>query len=150
MAAGKPPGLDGFPAESFRRFWSLLGPDYVEVMNSCYATGQLSASQRSGVITLLCKRGDRLDMKNWRPITLLCVDYKLPAKAIANRLLQALPHVIHTDQSCGDRAVIRFKTSVFCMTSFLNLTPVVWGAPLSLPIRRRPSTALSGRICTAF
>ena len=90
MAAGKSPGLDGFPAESFRRFWSWLGPDYVEVMNSCYTTVQLSASQRSGVITLLYKRGDRLDMKNWRPITLFCVDYKLAAKAIANRLLQAL------------------------------------------------------------
>ena len=101
MAGGKSPGLDGFPAEFYRRFWSLLGPDYVEVMNFCYATGQLSASQRSGVITLLYKRGDRLDMKNWRPITLLCVDYKLAAKAIANRLLQVLPHVIHTDQSCS-------------------------------------------------
>ena len=40
-------------------------------------------------------------MKNWRPITLLCVDYKIAAKAIANRLLQVLPSIIHTDQSCG-------------------------------------------------
>ena len=40
-------------------------------------------------------------MKNWRPITLLCVDYKIAAKAIANRLLAVLHLVIHTDQSCG-------------------------------------------------
>lgn len=40
-------------------------------------------------------------MKNWHPITLLCVNYKIAAKANANRLLPVLPFVIHPDQSCG-------------------------------------------------
>ena len=71
------------------------------MINSCYTAGKLSPSQHSGMITLLYKRGDRLDMKNWRPITLLCVDYKIASKAIANRLLSVLPTLIHTDQSCG-------------------------------------------------
>ena len=78
-----------------------MGVDYVEVLNYCYKVGKLAPTQRTGVITLLHKRGDRLDMKNWRPITLLCVDYKIAAKAIANRLLAVLHLVIHTDQSCG-------------------------------------------------
>ena len=101
MASGKSPGLDGFPAEFYRTFWSLLGSDYVDVLNHSYSVNKLSPSQRTGVITLLHKRGDRLEMKNWRPITLLCVDYKIAAKAIANRLLAVLHLVIHTDQSCG-------------------------------------------------
>ena len=42
-------------------------------------------------------------MKNWRPITLLCVDYKIAAKAIANRLLHVLPSIIHPNQSGGVR-----------------------------------------------
>ena len=150
MAGGKSSGLDGFPAEFYRRFWSLLGPDDVEVMNFCYATGQLSASQRSGVITLLYKRGDRLDMKNWRPITSLCVDYKLSAKAIANRLLQVLPYVIILTSHAVYRAAILFTTYGCCMISSLILTLVVWVAPSSHSIRRRPSTGWSGRICTAF
>ena len=87
MPHGKTPGLDGLLAEFFQRFWPLLGQDYVNTMNYCYTSGRLSASQRSGLITLLFKRGDRLEMKNWRPITLLCVDYKIASKAIANRLL---------------------------------------------------------------
>ena len=101
MASGKSPGLDGLPAEFYQRFWPVLGPDMVEVLNFSYASGRLSSSQRSRLITLLYKRGDRLEMKNWRPITLLCVDYKIAAKAIANRLLQVLPSIIHPDQSCG-------------------------------------------------
>lgn len=101
MATGKSPGIDGIPAEFYRVFWDLLGADLVDVLNYCYTTGCLSASQRSGVITLLHKKGDRQEMKNWRPITLLCVDYKIAAKAMANRLLSVLDKVIHPDQACG-------------------------------------------------
>ena len=103
MASGKSPGLDGLAAEFYQRFWLVLGPDLVEVIHSSYASGRLSSSQRSGLFTLLYKRGDRLEMTNWRPITSLCVDYKIAAKAIANRLLQVLPSIIHPDQSCGVR-----------------------------------------------
>ena len=95
MAKRKTPGVDGLPAEFYQRFWPALGADLVDVFNYCNSHGRLSFSQRSGLITLLYKRGDRMDMKNWRPITLLCVDYKIAAKAIANRLLQVLPSVIH-------------------------------------------------------
>ena len=90
MASGKSPGLDGFPANFYQRFWPILGEDYVDVINFCYRQGCLSPSQRSGVITLLHRRGDRLEIKNCRPITLLCVDYKIAAKAIANPLIGVL------------------------------------------------------------
>jgi hypothetical protein len=40
-------------------------------------------------------------MKNWRPITLLCADYEIVAKAIANRLLGVIAKVTHSDQTCG-------------------------------------------------
>ena len=75
MATGKSPVLDGLPAEFYQRFWSVLGADLVDVINFAYIHGQLSPSQRSGVITLIHKRGDRLDMKtpllstlHWLPI----------------------------------------------------------------------------------
>ena len=101
MVSGRSPGLDGFPAEFYQTFWPVLGQDFVEVMNFCYASGRLSSSQGSGLITLLFKRGDRLDMKHWRPITLLCVDYKIASKAIASRLLTVLPSLINPNQTCG-------------------------------------------------
>ena len=103
MAKGKTPGVDGLPAEFCQRFWPVLGADLVDDLNYCNLHGRLSLSQRSGLITLLYKRGDHLDMMNWRPIMLLCVDYKIAAKAITNRLLQVLPSVIHSDQTCGVR-----------------------------------------------
>ena len=38
-------------------------------------------------------------VKNWRPITLLNCDYKIAAKAIANRVKKALPKLINNDQT---------------------------------------------------
>ena len=96
MARRKAPGSDGLPKEFYIRFWEVLGQDLVEVLNTCYASGSLSLSQRRGIISLVFKRGDRLDARNWHPITLLNVDYNL-----ASRLLKVIHVVVGKDQTCG-------------------------------------------------
>ena len=54
-------------------------------------------------MSFLChfKKADRLDPKNWRPISLLNVDYKIASRAIAGRLLKVLSSVVDKDQTCG-------------------------------------------------
>ena len=101
MAKRKAPGLDGLPAEFYLKLWPVLGQDLVQVLNSCYSAGSLSLSQRRGIISLSFKKGDRLDMRNWRPISLLNVDYKLAARAIGARLLKVIHLVVASDQTCG-------------------------------------------------
>ena len=41
----------------------------------------------TALITLILKKGDRLEHKNWRPISLLNVDYKICTRTAAGRLL---------------------------------------------------------------
>ena len=101
MARRKAPGCDGLPMEFYQTFWSVLGSDLVRVLNSCASVGRLSRSQRRGVISLSFKKGDRLDPRNWRPIWLLNVDYKIASRAIAGRLLQVISSVVDKDQTCG-------------------------------------------------
>ncbi|PFX27102.1 Transposon TX1 uncharacterized 149 kDa protein [Stylophora pistillata] len=101
MARGKTPGLDGLPMEFYQKFWDVIGPDLVTVLNSCFLPGSLSLSQRGGVITLAFKKGDRLDARNWRPISVLNVDYKLAARTIAGRLLDVIHLIVNCDQTCG-------------------------------------------------
>ena len=50
MARRKAPGLDGLPAEFYLKFWSVLGQDLVQVLNSCYRAGSLTLSRWSCVL----------------------------------------------------------------------------------------------------
>ena len=97
----KSPGLDGLPYEFYTKFWDLLGPDLVATFNDSFAKGSLSFSQRTGLITLLYKKNDRFDTKNWRPISLLCEDYKILSKVLTNRLKTVLASVTSEFQLCG-------------------------------------------------
>ena len=101
MARGKAPGLDGLPLEFYLSFWHLLAPDLLSVLNFSFLDGHFPISSRSGVITLLFKKADRLNPANWRQITLLNVDHKICARALAARLLKVILHVVGPDQTCG-------------------------------------------------
>lgn len=103
MARNKSPGSDGLPMEFYLSFWDVLGSDLVEVFNASFDSGLLPPSQRSALISLIFKKGDRLLHKNWRPISLLNVDYTILARTLAGRLLKVLHFVIHPDQTCGVR-----------------------------------------------
>ena len=60
----------------------------------------MSISQRRGVIPLVPKEDSGLsDLSNWRPITLLNLDYKIASKVIAKRIEKFLPRIIHPDQT---------------------------------------------------
>ena len=68
--------------------------------NAAFNIGELSISQRRGVITLIPKGVEYLlTLENWRPITLLNMDYKIIAKVIATRIETLLPVLIHEDQT---------------------------------------------------
>lgn len=61
----------------------------------------MPASMRTGLDPLLFKKGDRDRLENWRPITLLPVDYKVVAKALAIRLRGVMALVVRDDQMGG-------------------------------------------------
>ena len=97
---GKSPGDDGFTAEFYTYFFDLVSHDLVNSFNTAYKEGELSISQRRGVITLVPKEDSGLsDLSNWRPITLLNLDYKITSKVIAKRIQKILPRIIHPDQT---------------------------------------------------
>lgn len=47
------------------------------------------------------KKGEKEDLTNWRPITLLNTDYKIFTKMLANRMRQGISKVIGEHQSCA-------------------------------------------------
>ena len=122
MASGKSPGADGLPVEFYRRFWGLLGRDLVETLNYSFIHGSLSDTQRLGIIRLLFKKDDPLLLKNWRPISLLNMDYKICTKVLANRLRRVISIVLSEDQTCGipDRSIFENLFLIRDTIDFVN------------------------------
>ena len=79
--------------------WIDLGIFVLRSINYGYENGSRSITQKQGVITCLPKQDkDRNYLKNWRPISLLNVVYKLASSVIANRMKTVLDSLIHEDQ----------------------------------------------------
>jgi hypothetical protein len=99
MNNGKSQGLERFTTEFYTCFWSDLKYFAVRSFNQAYTRGYLSVSQRQWVITCLPKEGkSKFYLKNWRPISLLNVDYKMCASAIALRFKKVLTYLISDTQ----------------------------------------------------
>ena len=99
---GKSPGSDGLSVEFYLHFWEILGPLLLRVANECFRDGDFCDSMKGSVTRLIFKkRGDRKSLKNWRPISLLNVDYKIISKVITSRLANVIEFIVHSDQTCS-------------------------------------------------
>ena len=96
----KSPGEDGFSKEFYETFFDLIGIHLLNSYNEAFNNGQLSISQRRGVICLIPKDDSCLsELSDWRPLTLLNVDYKMLANVIGQRIETILSSLIHSDQT---------------------------------------------------
>jgi hypothetical protein len=88
------PGPDGFPADFFQDFWDLIHIDLWILFKDFYG-GVLDIKRLNfGLVTLLPKVDNPVDMRNFRPICLLNVCYKIITKVLTNRLSTCITKVI--------------------------------------------------------
>ncbi len=100
MKCNKSPGIDGLTVEFYRKFWDVIKPLFHKIISCIHQSNELSRSMKKGIISLFYKkRGDKLNLKNYRPISLLCVDYKLLSRVLALRLKQVLSLIVSDEQT---------------------------------------------------
>ncbi len=99
LESGKAPGMDGLPVDLYKVFWKEISKDLSLVLMNSLENGLLPISCRRAILTLLPKKGDLQEIKNWRPVALLSTDYKLLSKVLAMRLKKAMEQIIHVDQT---------------------------------------------------
>ena len=100
MNNGKSPGSDGLTTEFYKIFWNKLKKYFINSINYSYEHCTLTDMQKQGIITLLPKKDKNLaQLNNWRPISLLNIDYKISTKAIANRIKKVLNTIINDSQT---------------------------------------------------
>ena len=100
MKNNKSPGIDGLSADFLKVFWRKIKYFITNAANFSHEEGQLPISWRQSIITCLPKGNkDRQLLKNWRPIPLLCVSYKLVSSVLAERMKSYLPNIISKNKT---------------------------------------------------
>ena len=98
----KTAGYDGLPYEFYKTFWNIIKNDFLEVTkNSLYTSKELTLSQTKSILILIYKNKEKKLLINWRPISLLCCDYKILSKALANKLKQVLATILSNTQTAN-------------------------------------------------
>ena len=111
------PGLDGMSPIFFKSFWNTVGPDVIEASLSVLNTGTMLENFNHTYIVLIPKIKNPEKPKDFRPISLCNVLYKLVAKTIANCLKKLMPKLVSELQSAfmsnrliSDNTLIAFET----------------------------------------
>ena len=100
MSNNKTPGSDGFPADFYKFFWNKLKHFVLRALNYNFENQELSVTMRQCIISCLPKGSKpREFMKNWRPISLLNVSYKIASSAIASRIRTGMDPLISKTQT---------------------------------------------------
>ena len=92
------PGPDGLTSDFYVHHQTTIAPILTRLFNEIQERESLSKTQAESILSLIYKKGDEAEIRNYRPISLLNVDQKILTKILANRLNQALPKLIHSDQ----------------------------------------------------
>ena len=91
----KTPGVDGIIGDFYQQFWHLIAKYYYDAIKKCMKNGRLHISACRGALSLILKKGRNLnEIKNWHPLTMLTLDYKILSKGLDNRLKRVLPSII--------------------------------------------------------
>ena len=87
--------------EFYLTFWPIIRNDFKELINHIFfGKRKLPESMKTAIISMIPKKDPNdTDIAKWRPISLLCVDYKIITKALTNRLLPTLEEIISIEQS---------------------------------------------------
>ena len=115
------PGPDGMPPLFYKYHWSTVGVDVIEATLSALNTGTMPPFLNHTFISLIPKIKNPERAKDFHPISLCNVMYKLISKTIANCLKKKkkkiLPKLVFESQSAfmsnrliSDNILVAFET----------------------------------------
>lgn len=99
LRSGKSPGSDGIGTEWYKLYKNDVAPILVEVYKGIERTEIIQSKMVEGVITLVFKKGNKLDLENYRPISLLNTDYTILNKVLANKMKRVIGDIVQPTQS---------------------------------------------------
>ena len=99
LPTAKSAGPDRVPNKFYKVFSRTLAPILTKVYNESHTNGRFDDGLSSGIISLLYKKKDRDDPRNYRPITLLNGDYKILMRILTARMNEAVVQFVSASQN---------------------------------------------------
>lgn len=99
LGTHKVPNHDGLPSELYEQHSKHFIPRVRELISKVFDSADPDPAFNLSLITLVYKNGDRSQISNYRPLSLLTTEYKILAKLIDNRLSPVMHFFIHSDQN---------------------------------------------------
>ncbi|GJT84433.1 RNA-directed DNA polymerase, eukaryota [Tanacetum coccineum] len=95
----KSPGPDGFTFEFFRKYWTVVGPDFCIAVKWFFDHGVFAIGCNSSFVALIPKVLDPKVVSDYRPISLIGSLYKVVTKILASRLSLVISDLISDVQT---------------------------------------------------
>lgn len=92
------PGPDGFSVFFFQRFWLDLKDEIMDFVKELHERGKLSKNLCATFIALIPKVDEAVQLRDFRPISLIGSIYKILAKVLSYRCQKVLPSIISSSQ----------------------------------------------------
>ena len=92
-------GSDSYTAEFFKFLFVDVGSFIVRSINCRFSKGEMSVTQRQGIITCIPKEEKKKTLlNNWGPVTVLKIVHRIASSYIAGKLKTVSPQLINVDQ----------------------------------------------------
>ena len=96
----KAPGPDGFPGRFYATCWHIVRVDFMRALEQFHREDMRGmATTNKALVTLLPKKADAMDIREYRPVSLISGPIKIFDKVLATRLAEDLPKLIGQHQS---------------------------------------------------
>jgi hypothetical protein len=99
MNGNKALGPDGFSMAFFQTYWDVVREDIMKVFSAFQAEGMFEKRLYATFISLISKAPGAINLKDFRPISLVGGIYKIINKVLANRLKVVLDKIIFKSQN---------------------------------------------------
>jgi hypothetical protein len=146
----KAPRLNGFTMAFFQKCWKVVERDVMAFFGEVYEFGKIEKSLNATFISLIPKKINEVNIRDFRPISLIGCIYKLLAKVLANHLALVLDGIISESQNSfvGGRKILdSVLIANECWTA--GLKAIFLGSFVSWILKRHTIISI-GIVCILF